>query len=49
MPSKLDFGRIVKLDGFKRYQASLEFEDANKILGFDSSDSHTRLHVMLDE
>lgn len=49
MPSKLDFGRIVKLVGFKRYQASLELEDADKVLGFGFYGLHTRPHAMLDE
>lgn len=49
MPSKLDFGRSVKQAEFKRYQASLEFEYANKTLGFGFSDSHMRLRAMLDE
>lgn len=30
MPSKLDFARSVKPDGFKRYQASWGLENANK-------------------
>lgn len=49
MPSKLDFERSIKPVGFKKYRASLGFEGANKKLGFDSSDLHTRLQTMLNE
>lgn len=48
MPGKLDFAS-AKPVGFKGYQESLGLEDANKILGFDFSDLHTQLHVILDE